>query len=186
MIATTLDSTNALDGQPPWFATGTAGPAPRTTSPAPTTETSPARGPDVRAQHCVREMDQIHALIVWFDEEVMRKKSWAIAVWALVSAYGVQSANALVVLIGLAALLGFAASEMILRRYQCRYVVRAEQLETLLASGDSSDYRYSLATIARHSDCRRELKYAVVQLHFSLFYGFFAAISAASAVCLAL
>ena len=116
----------------------------------------------------------------------MRKKSWAIAVWALVSANGVQSANALEVLIGLAALLGFAASEMILRRYQCRYVVRAEQLETLLASGDSSDYRYSLATIARHSDRRRELKYAVVQLHFSLFYGFFVAISAASALCLAL
>jgi hypothetical protein len=86
------------------------------------------------------------------------------------------------VLIGLAALLGFAMSELILRRYQRRYFLRAEQLETLLASGDLSDYRYSLATVASHSDRRREFRYAFDQLHFSLFYGFFAIISTVSGV----
>lgn len=168
MTPATLGAANVEDEQQPWSANGV----------------EPYRR-DGRAQLCVRELDQIHALIAWYDEEVMRKKSWAIAVWAIVSAYGVQSASALIVMIGLATLLGFAASDLILRRYQCRYFVRAEQLESLLAAGALNDYRYSLADVASHSDRRREFRYALFQLHFSLFYGFFATISAASAFYLA-
>lgn len=149
-------------------------------------DTTRIRVDDHRLLLCLKELDQLHAIITWYDEAVLRKKSWCIAVWSIISAFGIHSVNATVVLLGLVAVMGFATSELILRRYQRRYIVRAEEIDGLLAGGDLSHYRYALTDTAGRSERRREIWYALTQPHFTLYYGFFGANSVGCAMYLGL
>lgn len=180
MTPPTLGSTNTLDGIPSSF-TVEFGFDPACEREA-LLDASRAHNNAQRFELCLKEVDQLQTIITWYDEAVLRKKSWGLAVWAIVTALGIQNANAMIVLIGLAALAGFATSELILRRYQRRYVVRAEVIDEILAQGNLRQYQFSLTAIAGRSERAREIWYALTQPHFTLFYGFFAAISAASAV----
>ena len=179
MIPTTLDTTNTSDGI--LSSTVELGFDPACEREA-LVDASRVRNKAQRFELCLKELEQLQTNISWYDEAVMQKKSWGLAVWSIVTAFGIQSTNAMIVLVGLAALVGFATSELILRRYQRRYVVRAEEIDGFLMQGDLIQYKFSLTAIAGRSERVRELGYALKQPHFTIFYGFFAAISAASAV----
>jgi hypothetical protein len=128
---------------------------------------------DARLGMCLAELQQLHSLINWYDDAVMRKKSWCIAIWVWVTAFGIHRRDSMGVLLGLAVVGGFALSELVLRRYQRRYVVRAEELEYMLGQGNLADYKFELATTPGRSDRVREIWYALKQPHFTLYYTFY-------------
>lgn len=141
---------------------------------------------DERLGMCLAEVEHLHSIINWYDDAVMRKKSWCIAIWIWVTAFGVFHRDPFVVLLGLASIVGFALSELMLRRYQRRYVVRAEALEQMLAIGDLSSYRYELAITPAQSNRGQEIWYALQQPHFTLYYSFYGTNSVGYALFLAL
>jgi hypothetical protein len=141
---------------------------------------------DDRLKMCLSELGQLHSIINWYDDVVMHKKTWCIAIWVCVTAFGVSQRDALVALLGLATLVGFALSELVLRRYQRRYVVRAEDLERMLATGDLSSYQFELATTPARSDRGNEIWYALKQPHFTLYYSFYGSNSVGYALLLGL
>lgn len=147
---------------------------------APLADPSHATSQDSRIALCVYELERLHTVIFWHDTIVMNKKSWFIAVWSLVSSFGLYQGRSAIVLLGLAVVAGFALSEFVLRRYQRRYVVRAEEVERVAASGDLGSYRFGLSTTPARTSRVQEVWYALSQPHFTLFYGFFAV---ASVVC---
>jgi hypothetical protein len=131
------------------------------------------------------EMDRLETTIAWYDEAVMRGKRTWLPLWGCLMAVALVAARPEVALVGLAAIAGFAVTELILRRYQRRYVVRAEELEELLATGNLNDYRYSVAQTAGRSSRGPEILYALIQPHFSLQYGCFALLSLGCAIYVA-
>ena len=141
---------------------------------------------DERLRMCLAELEQSHSIINWYDDAVMRKKSWCIAIWVWVTAFGIFQRDTLVVLLGLATVVGFALSELVLRRYQRRYVVRAEELEAILFAGHLDSYHFEMATTPARSDRRQEIWYALKQPHFTLYYSFYGSNSVGYALFLAL
>ena len=141
---------------------------------------------DERVRMCLTELEQSHSLINWYDDVVMRKKSWCVAIWIWVTAFGVFQRDTLIVLLGLATVFGFALTELVLRRYQRRYVVRAEELETMLSTGDLDSYHFAMATTPARSERRKEIWYALKQPHFTIYYSFYGSHSVGYALILTL
>ena len=125
---------------------------------------------DQRFQLCLKEIDVVKENIGRYDQNGLTIKSWCLTSWTAVTAYGLQNKDSLIVLLGVAVVVGFGFLELIYRRYQRRFIQRSAEIEAILASGDLRKYKYSVDSTATKRDSSREIKFALSQSQFVTFY----------------
>jgi hypothetical protein len=125
---------------------------------------------DKRFELCLKEIDVVQSVIARFDQNGIAIKSWGLTTWSAVIAYGLQNRRLSIVLLGIAVIFGFGITELTYRRYQRRFLRRASELEDTLKSGDLTQYQYSVNLAATSINVRAEMKFALSQPHFTLFY----------------
>lgn len=125
---------------------------------------------DQRFALCLKEIDVVKENIERYDQNGLTIKSWCLTSWTAVTAYGLQNRDALVVLLGIAIIVGFGSMELIYRRYQRRFILRSAQIESILASGKLDEYNYSVDSTATAKDFPGEIKFALSQSHFLFYY----------------
>jgi hypothetical protein len=123
-----------------------------------------------RFELCIKEMDYVQNIIARFDQNGIAIKSWCLTTWSAVTAYGLQNKQLLVVILGIAIGFGFGIAELTYRRYQRRFLYRSTEIEEVLNSGSLDNYQFSLNRAATSVNLRDEIKFALKQPHFTLFY----------------
>jgi hypothetical protein len=134
----------------------------------------------------LKELEIVQSEIARFDNNSLTIRSWCLATWSAVIAYGVEKQKPLIIWAALITTFSFALIDVIHRRVQVRFIHRSKKIESLLNSGNLEDYQYSVHRTAdgkmRDSRFRTEALTIFKHPYYWLFYLILMACAAGCAI----
>ena len=96
----------------------------------------------------LKEIDIVQAEIARYDSNGLAIKNWCIVVWSALSAFGLSESNPVVILIAIFITALFAMVEFSYRLAQANFILRAKEIEDILAADNLDTYKYSVSSTA--------------------------------------
>ncbi len=125
---------------------------------------------DYKFELCLKEIDIIQNNILRFDQNGLTIKSWCLTTWSLITVYALQNANSVLIWLGAFTIFAFSFTEFVYRRFQSRFVRRSAEIENMLEAGDLKNYKYSVFKSAIKNKPSEEIRFALRQPQFLVFY----------------
>jgi hypothetical protein len=92
----------------------------------------------------LKEIELVQSEIARFDNNCLTIRSWSLATWTAVIAYGVEKQKPLIILAALVTTFSFALIDVVHRRIQVRFILRSKDIENTLNSKNFSQYQYAV------------------------------------------
>ena len=137
------------------------------------------------SQLILKEVDIVQSEIARFDNNCLTVRSWCLAAWSAVIAYGVDKDRVLIVSAAVVTTVGFAFIDLMYRRVQVRFILRSATLEQCLNT-DLAGYEFGVHRTAdgKLNDSRFVTEARIVFRHryYWLFYLVLAICAAGGAI----
>lgn len=132
----------------------------------------------------MKELDIVQSEIARFDSNSLTIRSWCLATWTAVIAYGVDKQKYLIVLAALVTTFSFALIDVIHRRVQVRFILRSKKIEHLLNSKNLEGYQYSVHHTAdgKENDSRFRAETLIILKH-PYYWVFYLILVASAGIC---
>ena len=121
----------------------------------------------------IKELEIVQAEIARFDNNCLTIRSWCLASWTAIIAYGIEKRNPLIIGAALATTFGFALVDVMHRRVQVRFILRSERIENILNNGKLEDYQYAAHRTASGKVNDSRLRTEVITIIKHPYYWFF-------------